>query len=59
MNTQTIPEGCKLVAAHTGDGWILEIHDSENQAIGLLAWPKSWPESVTTEQLEAYGFEVV
>lgn len=52
-------ESCKLVAAHTGDGWILEIHDAADETIGFLAWPQSWPVSVTTEQLEAFGFAVV
>ncbi len=58
MNAQTIPEGCKLVAAHTGDGWILEVHNSADETIGFLAWPKTWPASVTAKQLESFGFEV-
>lgn len=51
-----IPEGCKLVAAHTGDGWSLEVHDGE-RCIAYLEWPKAWPSEVTTQYLEAIGFE--
>ena len=56
--TTMIPENCKLIAAHTGDGWSLEVHN-EHGAIAMLAWPESWPETMTTKQLEAAGFECV
>lgn len=52
------PENCKLVAAHTGDGWSLEVHFNNN-CIAYLGWPESWPASVDTAFLERAGFECV
>lgn len=59
MNIDIIPEGCKLVATHTGDGWVLTVEDSVGETICFLAWPETWPASVTTEQIESFGFEVI
>lgn len=58
-----IPEECKLIAVHTGDGWSLEVHqnagDIDDELVAYLAWPKQWPEIVSSKQLEVMGFEVV
>jgi len=54
-----IPEGCKLIAHHTGDGWYLAVQDTEGNDIAILDWPDSWPEEMTTEQLRIFGFEIV
>lgn len=54
-----IPENCKLVAAWSGDGWSLEVHNEAGNAVAILAWPEAWPEKLTNEQLEERGFDVV
>ena len=42
-----VPEDCKLVAHHTGDGWVLAVEDKRlsGNVLYYLAWPASWPQS--------------
>lgn len=54
-----IPESCKLIAHHTGDGWYLAVQNAANEEIAILAWPKQWGDTVSSQQLETFGFEVV
>jgi len=57
-----IPENCKLAAHNTGDGWALAVEaggDYGGDVLCYLAWPKSWPETVSTEDLRRFGFEIV
>jgi chromosome segregation ATPase len=54
-----MPEGCKLAAVHTGDGWELDVRDSDGECLGILAWPKQWPEEMSSETLTKYGFEII
>lgn len=58
MPTIDAQEECKLVAVDTGDGWSLEVHAPWGEVIAFLAWPKSWPETMTNIMLEAAGFEI-
>lgn len=53
------PEECTLVAVHTGDAWQLAVEDRDEDEVAVLAWPKSWPDTMTADQLKAYGFVVV
>lgn len=53
------PEKCKLIACHTGDGWSLEVHNSNGDLVAYLDWPEQWDAKMTTKELEAAGFEVV
>lgn len=53
-----VPEGCKLVAVWGGDGWLLEVNTQEGDCVAILEWPKAWPDSMTSEQLEKIGFEI-
>jgi hypothetical protein len=54
-------ESCKLTACHTGDGWALalEVTTASGHLVAMLDWPKAWPETVTTKELQQFGFEVV
>lgn len=52
-------EECKLIAHNTGDGWALAVENLRGYVVCYLAWPKSWPETVSAEQLRGYGFEIV
>jgi len=52
------PEECRLEAHNTGDGWILAAVNREGEVVCYLAWPKSWPETMTGKELTASGFEV-
>lgn len=52
-----IPENCKLIAIHTGDGWSLEVHDTNDELVAYLEWPKAWPAIMDTVTLETIGFE--
>jgi hypothetical protein len=54
-----IPENCKLVAAHTGEGWSLEVHGKNGETVALLAWPESWPSEMMAFDLKQFGFECV
>jgi hypothetical protein len=54
-----IPENCKLVAAHTGEGWSLEVHNKNGETVALLAWPESWHSEMMAFDLEQFGFECV
>jgi hypothetical protein len=51
-----IPEGCKLIACYTGDGWSLEVHDGET-VIAYLAWPDKWPMVLSSKEIQEKGFE--
>lgn len=53
------PEGCKLVAHDTGDGWYLGVEDSDGNEVAMLAWPSSWPEAISGKRLREFGFEVL
>ena len=53
------PEDCILVAHWTGDGWALTVEDESGNCIAYLQWPNSLPETMTKQQLEEKGFEVV
>jgi hypothetical protein len=52
-----IPEGCKLVAANTGDGWSLEVFYGD-ECIAMIEWPESWPGIMSSDKLKEYGWEV-
>lgn len=58
-----VPEGCKLVAHDTGDGWFLHLQDCvTNLRVGDengLPWPKTWPAWVSAGWLKTMGFEIV
>lgn len=54
-----IPEGCKLVAHDTGDGWYLAVEDRNGKEVAILAWPKSWPEKIFPDDLRKFGFEII
>ncbi len=57
-----IPEGCNLVAVADGSGDEAELSlrvEKDGEAVALLAWPKSWPEKVTRQKVEQYGFEFI
>lgn len=53
------PEECRLEAHHTGDGWSLAAVDKNGEVVCYLAFPKAWGESINSNQLRSYGFEVV
>jgi hypothetical protein len=53
------PEGCKLVAHDTGDGWYLGVEDDKGNEVAMLDWPKAWPESMSASRLREIGFEVI
>lgn len=53
------PEGCKLIAHHTGDGWHLAVEDNQGEEVAMLEWPSSWPDSVNADFLRNCGFRVV
>lgn len=53
------PEGCKLVAHNTGDGWYLGVEDREGEEVAQLAWPDVWPESMTGAALHKIGFDIL
>ena len=56
---ETTPySGCCLVAAHTGDGWVLEVQNLEGTCIGFLDWPASWPKTIKASELVRFGFHV-
>ncbi len=64
MSMGKIPEQCKLVAHHAGDGWVLsveltslEAQDAGDATVAYLEWPAKWPKRMTTKKLEEYGFE--
>lgn len=59
MATDKIPEGCKLVALHTGDGWYLAVQDRNLNEIAILDWPFGEKEIKTSRELEACGFEII
>jgi len=53
------PEGCVLQAVDTGDGWCLEVaNPATEECVALLAWPESWPETITAKQVAEFGFEI-
>jgi hypothetical protein len=53
------PEGCILAACWSGDGWNLEVvRPGTLECVALLAWPESWPKTMTAEQLGKFGFEI-
>lgn len=52
------PEGCKLIADWAGEGWVLSVQNSDGDTIAYLAWPENWPEKMTSDELEKYGFEI-
>lgn len=53
------PEGCVLQAVDTGDGWYLEVaNPATEECVALLAWPESWPETITAKQVAEFGFEI-
>lgn len=52
------PEGCKLEAHDSGDGWVLTA-TKKGEVVAYLDWPDTWPEQVTERQLKGFGFEVV
>lgn len=54
-----VPENCKLIALHTGDGWHLAVENQDGDEIAILAWPESWPGIMTDDDLTKCGFEVV
>jgi hypothetical protein len=53
------PEGCKLVAHDTGDGWALMVESRKGETVAYLDWPKIWPEVMAAKDLRRIGFEVV
>ena len=56
---RTPPDGCVLQAVDTGDGWCLEVaNPATEECVALLAWPESWPETVTAKQVAEFGFEI-
>lgn len=55
----TVLEECRLEAHNTGDGWSLAAVDKNGEVVCYLAFPKAWGNSVSSEQLRSYGFEVV
>lgn len=54
-----VPENCVLVAYDTGDGWYLGVRNGKGKEIAMLAWPESWPESMSPAQLKEFGFKVI
>lgn len=54
-----VPEECTLHAYFEGEGWELDVRDSDGELLGMLAWPKSWPSTMNAEQLRKMGFEIV
>lgn len=61
QSANDIKENCKLVAHNTGDGWLLAVETAGTfgNTIAYLAWPATWPEGVTVQQIKSFGFEVV
>lgn len=61
--SKEIPEGCKLIAHYKGDGWgdgwYLAVQDTKANEIAILAWPEPWPEKMTSDELEFFGFEII
>lgn len=53
------PEGCLLFAVETGDGWCLEVADSQGSIIAYLAWPAWWSKKVDARHLSKSGFDIV
>lgn len=53
------PEGCKLIAHHTGEGWHLAVENAEGDEVAMLEWPPSWPDSVNADFIRKCGFQVV
>lgn len=53
------PEGCKLIAHHTGEGWHLAVEDTDSEEVAMLEWPASWPDEVGPDFLRKCGFQVV
>jgi hypothetical protein len=53
-----MPEDCELWAEWTGDGWSLEVQTPEGDMLALLAWPKAWPKTMSSDDLRRCGFEV-
>lgn len=52
------PEGCKLTAHNTGDGWLLAVEAHDN-VVAYLEYPGSWPDTMNEATLKMYGFEIV
>lgn len=52
------PEGCKLVAHNTGDGWALTVQDQNGDTVAMLEWPESWPEIMNADQIREAGFRI-
>jgi predicted metal-dependent HD superfamily phosphohydrolase len=56
----TLPEGCVLTACWDGEGWSLEVvNPATRECVAMLAWPASWPPTMTPADLERSGFEIV
>lgn len=52
--------GLRLEADYDAGSWCLGVVDTRSgTGIGLLAWPKDWPERVNAGFLRERGFEVV
>jgi hypothetical protein len=59
LDAEPKPEGCKLVAHDTGDGWYLGVEDGEGSEVAMLEWPSGWPETMPATKLREFGFEIV
>lgn len=53
------PESCILVAVDTGGGYLLGVEDSRGNTVAELAWPESWPQTVSPDYLRVAGFKIL
>ena len=54
-----MPEGCILIAVDTGEGYSLEVESPGGKTLCELAWPESWPTTVTPAYLTVAGFKIL
>lgn len=52
-------DSCTLVAVDTGEGYSLEVMAPNGQTVCELAWPESWPTTVTPAYLTVAGFKIL